>query len=110
MLLNASIQRISSSNLLGSEQLQKVIKLNFQTPIIYTDLITRRDRMKKLEDYVVSIKDFPEEGIIFRDVTSVLQDANGLKLAIDQMQAELQDIDFDVVVRSRVWFSSNRTS
>ncbi|HEX3022459.1 MAG TPA: adenine phosphoribosyltransferase [Lachnospiraceae bacterium] len=54
--------------------------------------------MKKLEDYVVSIKDFPEEGIIFRDVTSVLQDANGLKLAIDQMQAELQDIEFDVVV------------
>lgn len=31
--------------------------------------------MKKLEDYVVSIPDFPEPGIIFRDVTSILQDA-----------------------------------
>ncbi len=39
--------------------------------------------MKKVEDYVVSIPDFPEPGIIFRDVTSVLQDAEGLKLAID---------------------------
>ena len=30
--------------------------------------------MKKLEEYVVSIPDFPEPGIIFRDVTSILQD------------------------------------
>ena len=54
--------------------------------------------MKKLEEYVRSIPDFPEEGIIFRDVTSVLQDADGLKLAIDSMQELLKDLDFDVVV------------
>lgn len=39
--------------------------------------------MKKIEEYVRSIPDFPEKGIIFRDVTSVLQDADGLALAID---------------------------
>lgn len=54
--------------------------------------------MKKLEEYVRSIPDFPEKGIIFRDVTSVLQDADGLKLAIDGIQAQLEDADFDVVV------------
>lgn len=54
--------------------------------------------MKKLEEYVRSIPDFPEKGIIFRDVTSVLQDADGLQLAIDSMQALLKDVDFDVVV------------
>lgn len=53
--------------------------------------------MKKLEDYVVSIPDFPEKGIIFRDVTSVLQDAEGLKLAVDTMQEKIKDIDYDVV-------------
>ena len=42
--------------------------------------------MKKVEDYVRSIPDFPEPGIIFRDVTSILQDADGLQLAIDEMQ------------------------
>jgi len=47
---------------------------------------------------VRSIPDFPEEGIIFRDVTSVLQDADGLKLAIESMQELLKDVDFDVVV------------
>ena len=53
--------------------------------------------MKKLEDYVVSIPDYPEPGIIFRDVTSILQDAEGLKLAIDSMIKILDGVDFDVV-------------
>lgn len=54
--------------------------------------------MKKIEDYVRSIPDFPEEGIIFRDVTSVLQNAEGLHLAIDLMQDKIKDLDFDIVV------------
>ena len=54
--------------------------------------------MKKLEEYVKSIPDFPEKGIIFRVVTSVLQDAEGLHLAIDQMQEKLEGVDFDVVL------------
>ena len=53
--------------------------------------------MKKIEDYVVSIPDFPEPGIIFRDITSVLQDADGLQLAIDSMQDCLKDVDVDVI-------------
>ena len=54
--------------------------------------------MKPIEEYVRSIPDFPEPGIIFRDVTSVLQDADGLALAIDLMQEKLKDVEFDVVV------------
>lgn len=54
--------------------------------------------MKKLEEYVRSIPDFPEKGIIFRDVTSILQDADGLALSIDSMQALLDGVDFDVIV------------
>ena len=53
--------------------------------------------MKKVEDYVVSIPDFPEPGIIFRDVTSVIQDADGLQLAIDEMQKLLEGVEFDVL-------------
>ena len=54
--------------------------------------------MKKLEEYVISIPDFPEPGIIFRDITSILQDPDGLKLAIDSLLAMVKDVDFDVVV------------
>ena len=53
--------------------------------------------MKKIEEYVRSIPDFPEPGIIFRDVTSVLQDADGLQLAIDSMQNCLEGEEFDVI-------------
>lgn len=53
--------------------------------------------MKKVEDYVVSIPDFPEPGIIFRDVTSVIQDAEGLQLAIDELQKLLDGVEFDVI-------------
>ena len=53
--------------------------------------------MKKIEEYVKSIPDFPEKGIIFRDVTSVLQDADGLHLAIDEMQKFLEGVEFDVI-------------
>lgn len=54
--------------------------------------------MKKLEDYVRSIPDFPEEGIIFRDITSVLQDKDGLRMSIDEMQKLLEGVEFDVIV------------
>ncbi|MCI5917761.1 MAG: adenine phosphoribosyltransferase [Roseburia sp.] len=54
--------------------------------------------MKKIEEYVRTIPDFPEPGIMFRDVTSVIQDPDGLKLAIDSMIRLLDGIDFDVVV------------
>ena len=53
---------------------------------------------KAIEEYVRSIPDFPEEGIIFRDVTSILEDADGLHLAIELLQEKLKDVDFDVVV------------
>lgn len=54
--------------------------------------------MKKLEEYVRSIPDFPEPGIIFRDVTSILQDADGLQLAIDSIEALVKDTEADVIV------------
>ena len=53
--------------------------------------------MKPLEDYVTAIPDFPEKGIIFRDITTILQDKDGLKLAIDGMAEKLEGVDFDLV-------------
>lgn len=53
--------------------------------------------MKTVEDYIRTIPDFPEKGIMFRDVTSVLQDADGLKLAIDEMVKKLEETDCDII-------------
>lgn len=54
--------------------------------------------MKKLEEYVRCIPDFPEPGIMFRDVTSVIQDADGLAKAIDTLDGLLEGVDYDVIV------------
>lgn len=54
--------------------------------------------MKRIEDYVISIPDFPEPGIIFRDITGILRDADGLKLSIDKIQEMLEGVEFDTVL------------
>ena len=53
--------------------------------------------MKTVKDYVLTIPDFPEPGIMFRDLTSVLQDADGFQLAIDEILNLLDGVDFDVI-------------
>ena len=51
-----------------------------------------------IDQYVRSIPDFPEKGIIFRDITSIIQNPEGLKKSIDGMLDSLKDVDFDIVV------------
>ena len=54
--------------------------------------------MKELKDYVTTIPNFPKEGIMFRDVTSVIEDKDGLKLAIDSIAEKLEDVCFNKVM------------
>lgn len=54
--------------------------------------------MKKLQDYVTDIVDFPEKGIVFRDVTTILQEPDGLRMAIDGLLDRLKDVDYDVII------------
>ena len=56
------------------------------------------DIMKKIEDYIRTIPNFPEEGVMFRDISTVLSDRDGLRMAVDQMAAALGDEDFDIVL------------
>ena len=53
--------------------------------------------MKDLKDYVRSIPGFPKPGIIFRDITTLINNADGLHQAIDDMCDKVKDIDFDVI-------------
>ena len=53
--------------------------------------------MKKLEDYVITIPGFPKPGIMFRDITGILDDADGVQLAIDELRKALGHLDFDAI-------------
>ncbi|MBR4283786.1 MAG: adenine phosphoribosyltransferase [Anaerotignum sp.] len=54
--------------------------------------------MMDLKDKIRNIQDFPQEGVLFRDITTLLKDAEGMKEAIDQMTAKLEGVDFDLVL------------
>ena len=51
-----------------------------------------------LKDKIRNIPDFPEKGIIFRDITTLLKDVEGVQEAIQSMEKELASIDFDVIL------------
>src|SRR5574344_1938662 len=54
--------------------------------------------MKKLESYVKTIPGFPKPGILFRDVTGILDSSDGFQLALDKMVGILSECEFDLVV------------
>ena len=51
-----------------------------------------------LKQTVREIKDFPKEGIDFKDITTLLQDGKALKFAIDEIIADLKDKNVDLIV------------
>lgn len=51
-----------------------------------------------LKDKIRSIENYPQEGVIFRDITTLLKDAEGMKQAIDAMQEKLEGLEFDMVL------------
>jgi adenine phosphoribosyltransferase len=51
-----------------------------------------------LKKYIRSIKDFPKEGIMFRDITTLLQNPKALKETVDQLYAFTNGLNIDKVV------------
>lgn len=51
-----------------------------------------------LEKYIASIRDFPTEGILFRDVTPLLQDPEAFQEATDRIAAYAESVHADVIV------------
>ena len=57
--------------------------------------------MKDLKDAIRSIPDFPKKGILFRDITTLLQDKECFKRAIDQLGERY--INKEIDVKSDYW-------
>lgn len=75
--------------------------MNYRLQSCIISGLGKNDQMEDVMDIkalIRDVKDFPKQGIIFKDITTVLKDKDGLRVAIDLMQASLNDIDFDYVV------------
>ena len=53
--------------------------------------------MKELKDYIKSIPDFPTPGVMFRDVTSILDDPEGFQLSVEELTRLLDGVEYDVI-------------
>jgi adenine phosphoribosyltransferase len=51
-----------------------------------------------LKALVRSIPDFPKEGILFRDITPLIGDADGFEALVEQMAQPLREADVDLIV------------
>ena len=51
-----------------------------------------------LAKLIRDIPDFPEKGILFRDITTLLKDPDGLKAAVAELDKAAEDVDFEFVV------------
>ncbi|MEC3862033.1 adenine phosphoribosyltransferase [Mesobacterium sp. TK19101] len=54
--------------------------------------------VKTVKDYIRTIVDFPHEGIMFRDVTTLFADPRGFRMAVDQLLHPYSGLHFDKVV------------
>ena len=54
--------------------------------------------MKTVKDYIRTIANFPHEGILFRDVTTLFSDPSGFRMAVDQMLNPFAGQHIDKVV------------
>ena len=52
----------------------------------------------ELKDFIRTIPNFPKDGIMFRDVTTILQNKDALKMSIDSMQETIKNVDFNIIV------------
>lgn len=51
-----------------------------------------------LKSFIRDVKDFPKEGVVFKDITTILKDATGLRMAVDAFEDVLKDTEFDYVI------------
>lgn len=51
-----------------------------------------------IKSLIRDVVDFPKEGIVFKDITTILKDKDGLRASVDQIQDKLTDVQFDYVI------------
>ena len=68
-----------------------------------------------LADSIRAVDDFPKENIVFRDITTLLNDKDAYRLAINQLEDYAKKYDFNVIAAIEArgfyfwWFTSRST-
>ena len=61
-------------------------------------ILPNKDIIMNLKNYIREIQNYPKEGILFRDITTLLKDKEAFKFAIDEMAKQVIDKNIDLIV------------
>ena len=86
--LEAQLKRLRDAGAITPEESARIIVALERIAAIST---------RALDNYVRVIPDFPKPGVLFRDVTGILDTAEGFRLAVDKMVQALDGVSFDLV-------------
>lgn len=59
------------------------------------------EEVMELKDTIRAIKDYPKEGVIFRDITTLLKDKDAFQKAVDEMAEKIDDVDKIIGIEAR---------
>ncbi|MCD6578401.1 adenine phosphoribosyltransferase [bacterium] len=97
-----TLEEIGNIMHLSKERIRQLLKRGIE--IIKSEYFKQKELiMSDLKGLIRDVPDFPKEGIIFKDITTLLKDVGGFKTAIDAMQDAVKDLKFDkiAVIESR---------
>ena len=61
-------------------------------------ILMKKDQLTEISSAIRNVPDFPREGIIFKDITTLLNDATLFVQSVDLMQDLIKDLSFDAIV------------
>src|SRR5260370_15540255 len=82
----------------SDSQREATVPMSNPTPPSQPQGILTDDQTAWLKRYVRSIPDYPQPGVLFRDITPLLQHAPTLRFAIDVMASRYRHMGIDAVV------------
>ena len=85
--LEALLREVRKDGVVTDEESLRIVRL-------LNDLLSGRPR---LADFVREIPDFPKPGVLFRDVTGILESGEGFNLALSEITEALEGVRFDLV-------------
>lgn len=60
-------------------------------------ILMKKDQLTEISNAIRDVPDFPREGIIFKDITTLLNDATLFAQSVDLMQDLIKDCSFDAI-------------